>query len=105
MNYFYIRLNFLVDLVYTESMSDRISAKAPRVVSKVFGLWKAREATEGRKITLEALTEEIGLAKMTVRRFAEPNGDVSGSPLSSAAVFAAYFAVPLSDVIALGEPR
>lgn len=86
-------------------MSARITDKTPRVVSKVFGLWKAREVTEGRKITLEALIEEIGLAKMTVRRFAEPNGDVSGSPLSSAAVFADYFRVPLSEVVALGEPE
>ncbi|MES2465095.1 MAG: hypothetical protein V4671_31400 [Armatimonadota bacterium] len=84
-------------------MPARNTEKTPRVVSKVFGLWKARELTEGRKITLEALTEEIGLAKMTVRRFAEPNGDVSGSPLSSVAVFAAYFAVPISEVVALGE--
>lgn len=84
-------------------MSARLTENSPRVVSKVFGLWKAREVAEGRKITLEALIEDIGLAKMTVRRFAEPNGDVSGSPLSSAAVFASYFGVPLSDVVTLGE--
>lgn len=85
------------------AMTAKINESAPRVVSKVFWLWKAREAKDGRKITLEMLIEEIGLAKMTVRRFTEPDGDVSGSPLSSAAIFAQYFGVSLGEIVTVAE--
>jgi hypothetical protein len=71
-----------------------------RVVSRGFGLWKDKEKREGRRITFDALSEETGLAKMTLRRFlATDNSDVSGSPLASAAVIANYFDVGLGDLL------
>ena len=74
--------------------------KGLRVLSTAFGLWKDKEKREGRRITIDTICEETGLAKMTVRRFvAKPDAEVSGSPLLSAAVLAQYFGVGLGDVL------
>ena len=63
-------------------------------------MWKDKEKREGKRITFEALSEETGLAKMTLRRFlATEGGDVSGSPLASAAVIADYFGVGLGELL------
>ena len=70
-----------------------------KVVSKAFALWKARETDEHKRISMDSIIEDVGLSKTTVRRFLEPNGDVSSSSLSSAAVFAEYFGVQIGDIV------
>ena len=71
-----------------------------RVMSNGFGLLKDKEKREGRRITFDTMTEETGLAKMTVRRFtAQDAGDVSGSPLAAAAVMAEYLSVGLGELL------
>lgn len=81
-------------------MAARVNGMNLRVISNGFGLWKDKEKREGRRITLDTLSEETGLAKMTVRRFVSAqDGDVSGSPLASAAVFADYFGVDLGELL------
>ena len=71
-----------------------------RVMSNGFGLLKDKEKREGRRITFDTMTAETGLAKMTARRFtAHDAGDVSGSPLSAAAVMADYLGVSLGDLL------
>lgn len=77
----------------------KVSPTAPRVISLAFNLWKAKEAREERRITQEEIIEQTGLAKMTARRFLEPRGDVSGSPLSTVAAFARYFGVSIGEVV------
>ena len=76
------------------------SDKGLRVVSTAFGLWKDKEKREGRRITIDTICEETGLAKMTVRRYiAQQGAEVSGSPLLSAAIMADYFGVGLGDLL------
>jgi hypothetical protein len=81
-------------------MQETRKERGLRVTSKAFGLWKDKEKREGRRITIDTVCEETRLAKMTVRRFIAAEGsDVSGSPLSSAAVMADYFRVGLEDLL------
>ncbi len=72
------------------------------VTSNGFSLWKDKEKREGRRITIDTLVGETGLAKMTVRRFiAGGEADVSGSPVVAAAVMADYFGVGLGELLAV----
>lgn len=84
-------------------MPPTISVSSPRVRSRAFQLWKEKEKAEGRKITQDEIVDAVRLARMTVRRFLEPGGDVTGSSLSSVAAFARYFGVGISDVVEMVE--
>ena len=84
------------------------STKGPmglRVKACGFGLLKDKEKREGRRITFDELSDETGLAKMTVRRYVT-DGDVTGSPLVAAVTMAQYFGVGIDDllVICLVDP-
>jgi hypothetical protein len=85
----------------TEDTMPVLKEMGVRVHSNAFTLWKAKEAREKRRIPIDTLIKETGLAKMTVRRFLSTERDVSSAALSSAVILADYFGVPLADLISI----
>ena len=81
-----------------------LKPRAMRVVSKGFDLRQKKEAETGERLSLEDISKETELSRMTVRRFiVNRDADVSGSPLLAAAVVAGYFGVPLGDLLVVEE--
>ncbi len=77
------------------------NAKGLRVTSRAFNLLQDREKKEGRRISIDAIARDTGLAAMTIRRFVSPSKqqDVNGSSLVAAAMMADYFGVSIGDLI------
>lgn len=75
------------------------NARGVRVTSNGFDLLQDKEKREGRRITIENVAKDTGLAKMTVRRFLSKTEDVNGSPVAAAAVMAQYFDVSIGDIL------
>ena len=79
-----------------------LNAQGIRVKSHGFSLLRAKESKESRRIPIEAVVKDTGLARMTVRRFLSPEEiDVSGSPLGAAATVAHFLGVSLSDLLSV----
>ena len=83
-----------------------LNAQKVRITSRGFSLLRDKEKREEKRIPIETVVRETGLARMTVRRFLSPDQggvEVGGSPIAAAASIAQFLGVGLGDLLEVEE--